>query len=275
MKFLYVTTNTVLILLIWSAAIGAKEVSFVNKVGMKLVYIRPGTFTMGSPPNEVGREEDERSHRVNITNGFFISATEVTQGQWKQVMGNNPSAYATLGDNGPVEQVSWYDCQEFIEKLNKICRTKKYRLPTEAEWEYACRAGTKTAFAGGKLKKAGCHLIEPLADMAWYCGNSGFRPHRVGQKKTNAWGLYDMHGNLQEWCLDSCSWRNIWTRRVNVITDTYVNNATDPLNKKGDSRIFRGGSWNQSSQYSRSADRGCFNPGLRRSDIGFRVVKIR
>jgi formylglycine-generating enzyme required for sulfatase activity len=230
---------------------------------------------MGSPPDEIGRETDELQHRVVISEGFYMSTTEVTQGQWKKLMGENPSAFQELGDKGPVNQVSWRDCQAFISRLNALEKTDRYRLPTEAQWEYACRAGSQTAFAGGGIHEASCKYMEALAKMAWYCGDSGFKPHPVSLLAPNAWGLYDMHGNVAEWCLDACRWRDIWTRRVNVITDTYRDGITDPVSVTGESRVFRGGSWNQSSQYQRSADRACFNPGLRRSDIGFRVVKLK
>jgi formylglycine-generating enzyme required for sulfatase activity len=248
--------------------------TYINTLDMKFVYVQAGSFIMGSPRNEAGREEDETRHWVHISQGFYISATEVTQGQWKQIMGSNPSAYPELGDNGPVDQVSWYDCQEFIDRLNRKENTSTYRLPTEAEWEYACRAGSTTAFSSGDITEISCNLIEHLDAVAWYCGNSGFRPHPVGTRQPNAWGIYDMHGNVHEWCEDRCDWQNAWTRRVLVITDSYRNNITDPLSRSGERRVFRGGSWNQSSQYARSADRGCFLPGFKRTDIGFRVVKI-
>lgn len=247
--------------------------TITNSLNMKFVYIEPGTFIMGSPKNEVGRDSDEKRHRVVINRGFYISITEVTQGQWQKLMGDNPSAYQDLGSSGPVDQVSWNDCMIFIDKLNRIENTDQYRLPTEAEWEYACRAGTQTAFASGRITEANCQRVEHLDKIAWYCGNSGHRPHRVGSKEPNAWGIYDMHGNVHEWCLDRCDWFDQWTRRIHVITDTYRNNVVDPLSRSGRSRVFRGGSWNQSTQYLRSADRGCFHPGLRRTDIGFRLVK--
>jgi formylglycine-generating enzyme required for sulfatase activity len=257
---------------------GGKDIpaaeTVINSLGMTFVYIQPGAFLMGSPESEAGREEDETCHWVHISRGFYISTTEVTQGQWRRLMGDNPSQYQELGDNGPVDQVSWYDCKEFIDALNRKEGTTAYRLPTEAEWEYACRAGTETAFIGGDISEVSCSLIDHLDQVAWYCGNSGFRPHRVGTRQSNAWGVFDMHGNVGEWCEDHCDWWNVWTRRVNVITDTYRNNIVDPLSGIGERRVFRGGSWNQSSQYARSADRGCFLPTLRRSDIGFRIVKM-
>ncbi len=246
---------------------------FKNELGMKFIYIPQGSFLMGSPSSEMGRDDDEKQHQVTISTGFYISSTEVTQGQWYRLMGYNPSHYKELGKNGPVEQVSWDDCQEFISKLNHMENTEKYRLPTEAEWEYACRAGSTTAFTNGEITGTTCEIIPHLDAVAWYCGNSGSKPHRVATKKPNAWGLYDMHGNSQEWVLDACKWRDMWTRRTGVITDTYKNNIIDPLSKVGAYRIFRGGSWNQSAKYSRSSDRGYFRPNTKRTYLSFRVVK--
>lgn len=253
----------------------AAEEGFTNRLGMRFVYIPPGAFLMGSPPGESGRQPDEVQHRVVISKGFYMATTEVTQGQWKKLMGSNPSAFQELGDNGPVNQVSWRDCQVFIARLNALAHTDRYRLPTEAQWEYACRADSQSAFARVNLTKVGCQYVAALAKIAWYCGDSGFKPHRVAQLAPNAWGLYDMHGNVAEWCRDACRWRNIWSRRVNVITDTYRDNITDPVSVTGGDRVFRGGSWNQSPQYLRSADRCCFNPGVRRSDLGFRVIALK
>lgn len=255
---------------IWAAE---GKPAFINTLGMKFVFIPAGSFTMGSPPSERGRDDDERQHLVTITRGFFMSTTEVTQGQWQQLMTTNPSGYKNLGTDGPVDQVSWNDCREFADKLNQQEGTSAYRLPTEAEWEYACRAGSGTAFANGEISEIGCIEGLKLGEMAWFCGNSGYKPHVVATKNPNAWGLYDMHGNVHEWVADSCEWRDLWTRRALVITNTYRDNAVDPLSTEGELRIFRGGSWNQSPKYSRSADRSCFRPKTRRTDIGFRLVK--
>ena len=139
--------------------------SFTNSIGQEFVYIKPGTFMMGSPSGESGRESDENQHKVTLTRGFYMQTTEVTQGQWKAVMGNNPSSFKD-GDDYPVEQVSWNDVQEFITKLNRREGGNKYRLPTEAEWEYACRAGSTSRFCFGN--DAG-----GLGNYAWYSNNSG------------------------------------------------------------------------------------------------------
>ena len=156
---------------------------------------------MGSPETELGRGEDELPHEVTITRGFFLQTTAVTQGQWKAVMGNNPSRFSPKGDDHPVESVSWYDCQKFIERLNSSGE-HIYRLPTEAEWEYACRAGKFSSCSEGEIIELFCDHDPNLDAVGWYCGNSDRATHPVAQKKPNPWGLYDLHGNVLEWCQD-------------------------------------------------------------------------
>jgi len=177
-----------------------------NSVGMEFALITAGSFTMGSRMSskelrdlfggETGWYEREKPHHtVRIERPFYLQTTPVTQGQWKRVMGDNPSYFKSGGDECPVENVSWENAQRFIEKLNGLEKAKVYRLPTEAEWEYACRAGTNTHFYTGDTDK-------DLDQAGWYSKNSGGRTHPVGEKKPNAWGLYDMHGNLWEWVED-------------------------------------------------------------------------
>jgi formylglycine-generating enzyme required for sulfatase activity len=256
---------------------------YTNKLGMRFVLIPKGEFIMGSPKSEQGRQWNEKQHRVIISKSFYMGETEVTQGQWKKLVGFNPSSYPELGKNFPVDTVSWDQCVEFIRVLNEWENTNKYRLPTEAEWEYACRAGSVTAFAGGPVTAPfSCNEPEPsILEMAWYCYNSGlafpsrdFKPHAVRTKLPNAWGLYDMHGNVQEWVLDACKRRNFWRTRIGVVTDTYKNNVVDPLNTTGDHKIIRGGGWYQTSKYQRSAYRSLYKPVVKRNSLGFRIVRI-
>ncbi|OQY12077.1 MAG: hypothetical protein B6I31_03720 [Desulfobacteraceae bacterium 4572_19] len=173
-------------------------------------------------------------------------------------------------------------CQKFIKKLNALEHTNKYRLPTEAEWEYACRARSSTAFANGRITSLTCGYDKNLDIIAWYCGNSGKfdpkgnrSPNPVTTKHPNAWGVYGMHGNLQEWCLDSCGWRSMLTGEVGVITDTYVDNIVNPLNKKGNRKVIRGGSFQASARMCRSASRYYYRAGMKLNTLGFRVVKVR
>jgi formylglycine-generating enzyme required for sulfatase activity len=255
---------------------------FTNKLGMRFVLIKAGSFTMGSPESEEGRQWNENLHKVTISNSFYMGEAEVTQGQWKKLASPNPSSFK-LGNNYPVDSVSWDEAMQFISFLNKSEGTRKYRLPTEAEWEYACRAGSNTAFTRGSVTTFSCNEPEPaLVDMAWYCYTSGlqgpardFKPHPVKTRKANRWGVYDMHGNVQEWVLDSCKWRNIWKARVGVITNTYKDNIVNPLEKKGDHRIIRGGGWYQTGKYQRSAYRSYYKPSATRNSLGFRIVRMK
>ena len=253
----------------------------LKKLDQDFVYIQPGTFTMGSPSNEPGRKDNEKQHSVTLTKGFSMQTKEATQGQWKAVMGNNPSYFKNCGDDCPVEGVSWDDVQEFINKLNlRFGHGVTYRLPTEAEWEYAARAGSKTAFANGDISETGCGYDANLDAMGWYCGNSGVSyngckdesrwggpkcrgPHPVAQKQPNAWGLYDMHGNVGEWCQD-------W------FDENYPSGAvTDPTGSTNPRtfanepryRVRRGGDWHRYAMGCRSANRG------RSGTMGFRLLR--
>jgi formylglycine-generating enzyme required for sulfatase activity len=169
-------------------------------------------------------------------------------------MGDNPSHFQQCGEDCPVETVSWNDAQEFIKKLNEMENTDKYRLPTEAEWEYACRAGSTARFCCGDEETK-------LEEYAWINKNSDGKTHPVGKKKPNAWGLLDMHGNVYEWCQD---WYGEYP--AGPVTDP-------PGPASGKSRVFRGGSWNYGARSSRSAYRYRFDPDLRYSYLGFRVAR--
>jgi len=265
----------------------AQAQTIKNKLGMQFVLIPKGSFTMGSPKSEPGRQWNEKQHRVVISKSFYMQESEVTQGQWEKLVGFNPSSFPDLGKSYPVDTISWNEAMEFIQVLNKWEGTNKYRLPTEAEWEYAARAGSTTAFSSGPITITAfsCNTPEPsLIETAWYCYNSGsaeasialdFKPHPVKTKRPNRWGLYDMHGNVQEWVLDSCKWRNFWRAKVGVVTSTYQDNIVDPLSKTGKHRIIRGGGWYQTSKYQRSAYRSYYKPGVRRNSLGFRIVRMQ
>jgi len=231
---------------------------------MKFVLIPAGTFMMGSPSDEPGRRPDQQQHKVTISKPFYLQTTEVTQGQWREIMGTNPSRFKDCGNDCPVDQVSWNDAQKFIGKLNQMEGTDKYRLPTEAEWEYACRAGSTTAFANGDITETWCGYDPNLDQMGWYCGNSDSKTHAVAQKKPNARGLYDMHGNVWEWCED---WYG----------DYPTGHVTDPKGpSSGTDRVFRGGSWDHLAGYCRSAHRYRKFPDSRNYyGPGFRVARDR
>ena len=232
------------------------ELNYTNSIGMEFVLIPAGEFMMGSPSDEEGRWDGEGPvHKVTIEESYYLGKYEVTQEQWREVMGSSPSHFK--GDDLPVEQVSWYDAQEFIKKLNEKERTDKYRLPSEAEWEYACRAGTTTRyyFVDDGLR---------LEDYAWYGEdwNSG-STHPVGQKKPNPGGLYDMYGNVYEWCQDR--WH-----------DDYDGAPSDGSAWESGSnsyRVLRGGSWNRYAVRCRSAFRHSGDPGYCGKNLGFRVLR--
>ena len=224
---------------------------FTNSLGQAFVYIKPGTFWMGSPSDEPKRDSDETRHKVTLTKGFYLQTTEVTQGQWERVMGSNPSYFKNCGADCPVENVSWEDIQEFIRKLNRE-EGKKYRLPTEAEWEYACRAGTETPFSFGKCLSTDQANYDGNYPMPG-CGKGAYRekPAPVKSFAPNAWGLYDMHGNVWEWCED---WKGDYPSGA----------VTDPEGpSNGSVRVLRGGSWSNYAGNCRSANRRGGAPGRR------------
>ena len=283
-----------------------------NSIGMKLVLIPKGSFQMGSPPEEKDSDDDEKQHLVTITHDYYLGVFEVTQAQYKKVMGKNPSYFQgdnvavripakkhpetgrtieeekiipVNTDNHPVEFVSWEEAVEFCKRLSDLPEEKKagrvYRLPTEAEWEYACRAGTKTAYSFGADRSA-------LKDFDWFGDNSGgkiinsdriweksgenveiyverllengCKTHPVGTKKANSSGLYDMHGNVCEWCSD---WYGDYPKQA----------ITDPVGPKmGSIRVYRGGGWCYEAAGCRSANRGRLAPSFRFSILGFRVA---
>jgi formylglycine-generating enzyme required for sulfatase activity len=214
-------------------------------------YCPAGSFVMGSPASEDGHLGDEMQVDVTLSTGFWMAETELTQTQWQAVMGSNPSHFK--GDNLPVEHVSWDDAQEFIKKVNGsgvIPGGWKMALPTEAQWEYACRAGDTGAYSGGDINQ-----------MAWYERNSSNTTHVVGIKKANAWGLHDMHGNVSEWCAD-------WYK------DDLQEGADPSGANSGVRRVSRGGSWSFNASYCRAACRNGHYPGNRVRLLGFRPVLV-
>jgi formylglycine-generating enzyme required for sulfatase activity len=254
--------------------------SFTNSLGMTFVFIKPGSFKMGSPTDETYRGSDETQHTVILTKGYYLQTTEVTQGQWKAIMGHNPSDFKNCGENCPVESVSWDEVQQFIKKLNQKEKTLKYRLPTEAEWEYAARAGGKKAFANGRITESGCGLDPNLDRMGWYCGNSCVKygggydcswcinsckagTHPVAKKQPNIWGLYDMHGNVWEWCQD-------------IYGEYPTYSKTDPKGpESGGLRVVRGGGWDNGAGDCRSANRRGYEPGSRSDLLGLRLAAFQ
>ncbi|NGZ05747.1 MAG: SUMF1/EgtB/PvdO family nonheme iron enzyme [Magnetococcales bacterium] len=232
-------------------------VEVTNSLGMRFRLIPSGSFRMGSPETESGRSLDEGpQHTVIISRSFYMQTTEVTQEQWKLVMGNNPSYFVRCGDNCPVESVSWNTVQSFLTTLNGR-QEGSYRLPTEAEREYATRAGTTTRYAFGTTSTN-------LGNHAWYHENSSDMTHPVAQKLPNPWGLYDMYGNVWEWVSD-------WYSATSYTSAT----ETDPQGPlSGTKRSHRGGGWDYGSSYLRTANRGHKAPDVSYYSIGFRLVKV-
>ena len=223
-----------------------------TNIGMELIQIPAGEFQMGS---EDGYDDEKPIHTVRITQPFYLAKHPVTQAQWEAVMEENPSHF-TGDPNRPVEQVSWEGAQEFLQKLNDKEGNDLYRLPTEAEWEYAARAGTKTAYCFGNDP-------EQLKEHAWYDEVSDGTTHPVGQLKANDWGLYDMHGNVWEWVQD-------WFGE-----DYYKqSSAEDPTGPEtGDSRVVRGGSWDTDARLARVSSRYYLTPVYRSDGVGFRCAR--
>jgi len=268
--------------------------------GIEMVWCPPGEFVMGSPASEEGRDDDETQHGVKLTRGFWLAKTETTQGQWESVMGSDVAALKASGVKdktfGEVNATgrdvamyftNWEDAQAYLAKLNgnnPLPEGWKWDLPTEAQWEYACRAGTTTATYAGALSIKGKNKAPALDPIAWYGGNSsvgytdkGFDTsgweekqypggtagaREVGLKKANDWGLYDMIGNVWEWCAD---WHGDYPSGV----------ATNPTGAAaGSLRVSRGGSWYSIAAHCRLANRGRNAPGSRLNYLGFRVAAV-
>ena len=220
-------------------------------ISIDMVRVEAGTFTMGATAEMEDPEDDEKpTHRVTLTNDYYIGKYEVTQALWQTVMGNNPSKFK--GDNLPVEQVNWKDCQKFLSKLNRITG-KTFRLPTEAEWEYAARGGNKSRgyqYSGSNN----------LSDVAWYDDNSGNKTHAVGTKQANELGIYDMSGNVYEWCQD-------WYGKYNSSSQVNPTGANS-----GSFRVLRGGGWDGNDGCCRSLCRYIIEPDGRGDFLGLRLI---
>jgi formylglycine-generating enzyme required for sulfatase activity len=239
----------------------ADDLKVVPGVGIELVKIPAGKFAMGSPKSDPLRYTDEPVQvEITLTKDFWLGKTEVTQGQWEALMGNNPSAAKKTGPTAPVESVTWEDAMAFCAKLTERERAAGrlpegyvYSLPTEPQWEYACRAGTVGTHAG------------KLDDVAWYSRNGGISPHPVAQKQPNAWGLFDMHGNVWEWTAD-------WYRESVIGRG---GDGIDPAGAvQGTLRVLRGGAFNMPDAAARSSYRLRLEPETKKITIGFRLALV-
>ncbi|MGD2009870.1 MAG: formylglycine-generating enzyme family protein [Desulfobacterales bacterium] len=228
----------------------------INSIRMEFVLVPSGSFRMGGDKIlEQAEDHETPRHIVKFSKTFFIGKYEVTQAQWSAIMDNNPSEFKD--DRRPVERVSWNDVQAFIHKLNNIEETNKYRLPTEAEWEYAARADSESSYTFGSDTNI-------LSQYAWYRNNSGGETHPVGQLNPNAWGLYDMHGNVHEWCQD-------WFDRK-YYSQSPSNAPSGPLT--GLAKALRGGDWGSEDWYCRCASRSLSSPDRRSDRLGFRLIRM-
>lgn len=243
-----------------------QEKRITNDLGMTFIWVAPGSFYMGSPDAEPFRDANEVRHKQEIKKGFYLQETEVTLGQWRRFMGKSFFDRRPGGDDIPATRVSFYDCEKFIRKLNKTFMGG-YRLPTEAEWEYACRAGTQTAYSWGNDitcdKAMYANSRKNVADCQTYYKSAGIPengPADVRSFPPNPWGFYDMHGNVWEWCSDEYRdyMRYESNRGYDAIDAAY--------------RIRRGGSWYKYPQYLRSANRAYAHPSAKFKTTGFRLV---
>ncbi len=231
------------------------------RTGMTFVLVPPGRFTMGSPAAEPGRETEEAAHGVTLTRGFYLGRFEVTQAEWRAVMGTSPSRFAGC-DRCPVERVTWHDAKAFLLRLGRLVPGERFRLPTEAEWEYACRAGTTTPFqTGASLDARGANVDGRYPYASGPSSRFRGRTAPVGRYPPNAWGLFDLHGNVWEWTEDDhCPYAE--------------GPAVDPLGRCGSGlKVIRGGSWAFDVGSARSALRYTHAPADRGYSLGFRVVR--
>jgi formylglycine-generating enzyme required for sulfatase activity len=257
MKILVCTFLSVMsVLLVLTSTSAAEE--YVNSINMEFIRVPAGTFLMGAHDLENGSSKETPRHTVHISQAFYLAKYEVTQEQWMAVMGSiNPSNF--ISQDRPVDEVSWNDVQIFIQRLNTIEKTHAYRLPTEAEWEYAARAGSETSYCYGDDPEGA-----ELARYAWFEQNAGQQTHPVGRLSPNAWGFYDMHGNVTEWVQD------FYDKQYYSVSP-----EKDPRGPKtGRKMVVRGGSWINQPYSCRSAARGYYSADYTDSDFGFRIVKV-
>ncbi len=252
---------SVLLLALFMA--GSGEAFTIPDLSMEMLWCPPGNFIMGSPSSEEGRRESETQHAVTLTKGFWLGKYEVTQAQWGKVMGTNTNPSKIQGAYLPVETVSWSDAVAFCKKLTererkpgRVSAEWVFTLPTEAQWEYACRAGTKTAYSFGntiRSKNESWNMHANSNDNIW-------NPTAVGSYLANPWGFHDMHGNVWEWCRD---WYGTYS----------TGSVTDPTGPaSGSYRVRRGGSWLSPGAHLRSAVQSSTAPGSRSPLLGFRVA---
>ncbi|MCR4574261.1 MAG: formylglycine-generating enzyme family protein [Lentisphaeria bacterium] len=267
---------------------GPYNVTLKNGAVIELLPVKAGSFTMGSPATELGRFPDEVIHEVKIEKDFLLGKTEITQLQWDALMNSNPDFYNQAwyhGDTLPMENVSWTEAVEFCRRLTeqekkekKIPENAVYRLPTEAEWEYACRAGTTTAYNNGKdFQQKGANCPE-LSEVAIFRFNSGGRRGRfnrtkpVASHKPNAWGFFDMHGNIAEWCNDNYTLFTPQLPENEKKSKKSKKQEAAVVNDRASQKIIRGGSFMSMPQFCRAAYRGSAEPTTRNNTIGFRIV---
>ncbi|MCC7376337.1 MAG: formylglycine-generating enzyme family protein [Verrucomicrobiales bacterium] len=250
----------------WAEIFGEDDSGIFAEFTLKQVrfawrWIPSGRFLMGSPNTEPGRWPAEGpQHEVLLSGGFWMGETSVTQGQWRALMQENPSGFP--GDQRPVENVTWHDAVTYSDALNDVVPALFAVLPTEAQWEYACRAGTDSAFSDGSPCTQPEGDEPALEDLGWYDVNSRGETHPVRQKRPNSWGLYDLHGNVWEWCRDG--WYNYGTQ-------SKMDPVYEPKNESAN-RVIRGGSWIDQARDCRSAYRNLREPGYRYINLGFRLA---
>lgn len=254
----------------WAEVFGEDDAGVFAEFTVKVVrfgwrWIPPGGVRMGSDEHEAGRWDDEGpQHEVTITRGFWLGETPVTQKQWCALRPRNPSKFE--GDDRPVENVTWLECVSFAGDLNAATLGLGAALPTEAQWEYACRAGRQSAFNDGSSCTKPDGKDPALDRLGWFDKNSGRETHPVKQKQPNDWGLYDMHGNVWEWCRDRWE-ENAYAARTSGIAD-----PAQPSDDPGAHRVVRGGSWGDQARFCRAAFRLDGLPGARFDGQGFRLA---